>query len=82
MTKCDIGGNKFIKMFPSLPCQVVRYKEAVLWYERLGMLGGIMGMLLGISIITGLDFLFFVFDYLYVGWKEWWSPTRKQPSVE
>ena len=42
------------------------YKGAVPWYERLSMLGGTMGLLLGFSVITGFELLFFVFDYLYI----------------
>ena len=66
--------------FKTLDKYVRRYKEAAVWYERLGMLGGIMGMLLGISIITGIDFLLFVFDYLCIGWREWFRdgyPSKK-----
>ena len=52
--------------FKSLEKQIRRYKEAVPWYERISMLGGIMGLLLGFSVITGFELLFFLFDYLYV----------------
>ena len=52
--------------FKNLDKHVRRYKEAVPWYERVSMLGGIMGLLLGFSAITGFELLFFVFDYMYI----------------
>ena len=39
--------------YKTLEKQIRVYKEAVPWYERLSMLGGIMGLLLGFSVITG-----------------------------
>ena len=56
--------------FKSLEKQIQSYKEAVPWYERLSMLGGMMGLLLGFSVITGFELIFFLFDYLYITIKE------------
>ena len=52
--------------FRSLEKQMRTYKEAVPWYERISMLGGIMGLLLGFSVVTGFELLFFLFDYIYI----------------
>ena len=43
--------------FLSLEKQVRMYEEAVPWYERMSMLGGMMGLLLGFSVITGFQIL-------------------------
>ena len=51
--------------FKTLEQQYRVYKEAVPWYERISMLGGMMGLLLGFSVITGFELLFFLFDYIY-----------------
>lgn len=55
--------------FKSLEKQVRTYKEAVPWHERISMLGGLMGLLLGFSVITGFELLFFLFDYLFITMK-------------
>ena len=73
--------------FLSLEKQVRRYKEAVPWYERISMLGGMMGLLLGFSVITGFEFLFFLFDYLYITLKyrctqEYLSSVLQQQNLK
>ena len=72
--------------FSTLEKQIQTYKEAVPWYERISMLGGIMGLLLGFSVITGFELLFFLFDYLYITLKyrctqEYLSAILKQESL-
>ena len=55
--------------FQNLEKQRKIYKEAVPWHQRISMLGGMMGLLLGFSVITGFELLFFLFDYLYITLK-------------
>ena len=70
----------------TLENQIRVYKEAVPWYERISMLGGIMGLMLGFSAVTGFELLFFLFDYLYITMKyrctqEYLSTILKQESA-
>ena len=72
--------------FKTLENQIHIYKEAVPWYERISMLGGIMGLLLGFSVVTGFELLFFLFDYLYITMKyrctqEYLSAILKQENL-
>ena len=58
--------------------EVRTHREAVPWYERLSMLGGMMGLLLGFSAVTGFEILLFLFDYLHSATPMYKSKSRKQ----
>ena len=49
----------------SLAITEVTYRVAVPWFDRLSLLGGTMGLLLGFSILSAVEFVFFVCDYAY-----------------
>ena len=54
--------------------------------NRNDLLGGMMGLLLGFSVITGFELLFFLFDYLYMTMKyrcsqEYLSYILKQDTL-
>ena len=73
--------------FKTLEKQIHAYKEAVPWYERISMLGGMMGLLLGFSVITGFELIFFLFDYLYITIKyrctqEYLSAVLQQETIQ
>uniref|UniRef100_A0A7M5V1H7 Uncharacterized protein n=2 Tax=Clytia hemisphaerica TaxID=252671 RepID=A0A7M5V1H7_9CNID len=42
--------------------------QAVSWTDLLSSIGGSIGLCLGFSLITGFEFLFFIFDYMLVPW--------------
>ncbi|XP_066927258.1 acid-sensing ion channel 2-like [Clytia hemisphaerica] len=42
---------------------------AVTWTTLFGSIGGSIGLCLGFSLITGFEFLFFIYDYITMPWK-------------
>ena len=52
--------------FKSHTVETRTHIESVPWYDRLSMLGGTMGLFLGFSVMTVFEFIFFLFDYIYM----------------
>jgi len=50
--------------FKSLEKQIKKYVQAMPWFERISLLGGTVGLLLGLSLTTAFEVIFFTVDYI------------------
>lgn len=64
--------------FRTLEKQLRNYVQAMPWFERISLLGGTIGLLMGLSLTTCFEFFFFCVDYSIIFIKH--RCTRKHLS--